>query len=291
MELRVLRYFLAVARAENITAAAQALHVTQPTLSKQLMDLEQELGTTLFIRGSRKTILTKEGMFLRKRAEEILDLADKTETEFKTAGELVGGDIFIGSGETEAMRYVAKTMYRLQQKYPNIRLHLHSGNGEDVADRLEKGLLDFGLFVGTADLKRYHYLKLPLSDTWGLLLPKDHSLAALDGITPGQLKKVPLICSRQALHQNEMSGWLGDDFAKLNIVASYNLIYNASLMVEEGIGAALCISGLINTTGSNLCFRPLEPEISAGLVLAWKKYRVLSQAAEMFLNQFILEVQ
>lgn len=285
MELRVLRYFLAVAREESITAAAETLHVTQPTLSKQLMDLEAELGKTLFTRGNRKITLTEEGMFLRRRAQEIVDLTEKTQAAFQTDGEVVGGEITIGGGETEGMKIVARAMKQFHLAHPAVRFHLFSGNGEDVTERLDKGLIDFGLFVGRTDLKKYDYLKLPASDAWGLLLRKDDTLAAQDAVTPDDLAGIPILCSRQALIQNEMSGWLGRDFEKLNIVATYNLIYNASLMVEEGIGAALSIDGLINTTGSSsLCFRPFEPGIEAGLVIAWKKYQVFSKAAEKFLS-------
>lgn len=286
MELRVLRYFLAVAREESITAAAQSLHVTQPTLSKQMMDLEGELGKKLFDRGSRKISLTEEGMFLRKRAQEIVDLADKTEAAFKMEEEVAGGEIYIGGGETEAIEFIARAIKMLRERYPTIRFHLYSGNGEDVAERLDKGLIDFGLFVGTTDdLKKYDYLKLPASDVWGLLLRKDHPLAERDHIGPQDLMGIPLLCSRQAMLQNELSGWLGYPLERLNIVGSYNLIYNASKMVEAGIGCALTIDGLIRTSeDSPLCFRPFQPGMSAGLMVAWKKYQVFSKAAELFLE-------
>lgn len=283
MELRVLRYFLAVAREENITAAAESLHISQPTLSKQLIDLEAELGKKLFTRGNRKITLTTAGMFLRERAQEIVDLADKTEAEFNTAENVIGGDIYIGGGETQAVRLIAQTLKRLRTLYPDIRFHLFSGNGTDIIERLDKGLIDFGLFVGSIDLKKYDYLKLPLTDTWGLLMRKDNPLAKYDCITPKDLPNVPILCSRQALIQNELAGWLGHNFQNMNIIATYNLVYNASLMVDEGIGCALTIDGLINTSGnSNLCFRPFEPKIKADLMIAWKKYHVFSKAAEKF---------
>lgn len=292
MELRVLRYFLAVAREESITAAAETLHVTQPTLSKQLMDLETELGKKLFIRGRRKIILTEEGQFLRKRAQELIDLADKTEAAFQEEGEIVSGDVYIGGGETEAIRYIAKTIRRLQESCPNIRFHLFSGNGEDVTERLDKGLLDFGLFVGATELRKYDYLVLPDADIWGLLMRKDHPLAAHSHIVPEDLKQTPLLFSRQMLIQNELSGWLGYPLDQLNIVGTYNLIYNASIMVEEGLGCALTIDRLINTSGnSRLCFRPLEPGISANLTVAWKKYQVFSKAAARFLETLQQEIR
>ncbi len=284
MELRVLRYFLAVAREENITAAAKKLHITQPTLSKQLMALEDELGRELLRRGKRRVTLTEDGVFLKKRAEEILALADKTESDFKFKEELVGGDVHIGAGETEAVRYIARSIERLHNVYPQIRFHLYSGNSEDMRERLDKGLIDFILFVGAADLGKYDYLKLPAVDTWGLLMRKDCPLAAKDSIEPEDLRNIPLLCSRQSLIQNELTGWLGFSFTELNVVGTYNLIYNASVMVEEGIGSALSIDGLINTEGeSKLCFKKLVPSITADLVVAWQKEQVFSQAAEKFL--------
>jgi len=283
MELRVLKYFLAVAREESITAAADSLHITQPTLSKQLMDLENDLGKKLFIRGNRRITLTEEGKYLRQRAQEIVDLAEKTEAEFKTEN-LVGGDICIGGGETHAMRYMAKALESMQQKCPGIRVHLFSGTADDITERLDKGCIDFGLFVGSVDLTKYDYLKLPASDTWGLILRKDHPLAAKESITPEDLKNVPLLCSRQAMQQNELSGWLGFPTESLNLIGTYNLIYNASILVEEGIGCAVSIDGLINTScNSQLCFRPFEPRITAEVLIAWKKYQVFSKASEKFL--------
>lgn len=291
MELRVLRYFLAVAREQNITAAAEQLHITQPTLSKQLMDLEDELGKKLFFRGNRKITLTEEGMFLRKRAQEIVDLADKTETEFQSGSGVVGGDVYIGGGETDGMYLIAKAIQTLTRSNPNIHFHLFSGNGEDVVERLDKGLIDFGLFVGAMDFKKYDYVKLPKENAWGLLLRKDHPLAAFQSITPKDVDAYPILSSRQALIQNELSGWLGYPFESLNIIGTYNLIYNAAILVEEGIGCALCIDGLVNTTGdSKLCFRPFEPKISAGLTVAWKKYQVFSKAAEKFLEALQAEI-
>lgn len=285
MELRVLRYFLMVAREENITSAAEKLYITQPTLSKQMMDLEKELGKKLFLRGKRKITLTEEGMFLRKRAQEIVDLADKTESDFKNSNEMVGGDIYIGGGETEGIRYISKALEHLYNLYPQIRFHLYSGNGEDVSDRLEKGLIDFALFVGAIDLKKYDYLKLPTSDTWGLLLRKDNPLAQKNSITSKDLQGIPLLFSRQVLIQNELAGWLGYEPEKLNIIGTYNLIYNASVMVENGLGSALTIDGLVHTSkDSKLCFRPLNPLISADLLIAWKKYQIFSKAAEKFLE-------
>lgn len=291
MELRVLRYFLAVAREQSITAAAETLHITQPTLSKQLRELEEELGKKLFTRGNRKITLTEEGMFLRKRAQEIVELADKTEADFAAGVGSVSGDIFIGSGETGAVRYLGRTLYKMRSIYPGVRFHLFSGNGEDVSDRLDKGLIDFALFVGMTDLKKYDYLKLPYSHRWGLILRRDDPLAAHEAVTPEMLMNVPILCSRQALIQNELSGWLGRPFEELNPVGTYNLIYNAAIMVEEGLGCAVCIDKLLDTSGeSAVCFRPFEPAIDAELFIAWKKYQFFSAAAGKFLEMLQQEL-
>ncbi|HIS49402.1 MAG TPA: LysR family transcriptional regulator [Candidatus Gallacutalibacter pullistercoris] len=291
MELRVLRYFLAVAREGKITAAAEKLHITQPTLSKQLMELEDELGKKLFDRGKRKITLTEEGLFLQKRAQEIVELADKTERDFRMQDNMVGGDILIGGGETDAMRHVGKTLERLRKQYPNIHFHLYSGNGEDAAEKLDKGLIDFALFVGTTELKKYEYLPLPNVVTWGILMRKDHPLASRPGISPKELEAVPLLCSRQSLIQNELAGWLGHSLENLHIIGTYNLIYNAALLVEEGLGCALAIDGLVNTSGnSRLCFRPLEPQMTAGVVIAWKNHQAFSKAAEKFLEALYQEI-
>lgn len=284
MELRVLRYFLAVAREESITAAAETLHITQPTLSKQLMELEQQLGKKLFTRGSRKITLTEDGQFLRQRAQEIIDLADKTESELLAGTDTASGCICIGGGETCAMRIIADTIAHMRRTCPDIHVNLFSGNGEDVSERLDKGLIDFGLFVGQTDLKKYEYLRLPASDAWGLVLRKDDPLARLRTITPADLLNTPILCSRQAMIQNELSGWMGGHFDQLNQVGTYNLIYNAALMVEAGIGSAICIDGLIGPS-ETLCFRPFEPRITAPITLAWKKYQVFSCAAKTFLSE------
>lgn len=291
MELRVLRYFLAVAREETISGAAEALHVTQPTLSRQMMELEDELGKTLFLRGKRKISLTEEGMFLRKRAQEIVALVEKTESEFSAAEEAIGGDVYIGGGETDAMRLIARAAHGLQAAHPHIAYHLFSGNAEDVAERLDRGLVDFGVLIEPVDLSKYDFIKLPVTDIWGVLMREDSPLAAKQTIRPDDLLGVPVLCSNQAMVKNEMSGWMGDRYEKLRIVTTYNLLYNASLMVEEGMGYALCLDKIIRTSGGGpLCFRPLEPRLEVGLDLVWKKYQVFSKAAEKFLEYLQREI-
>jgi DNA-binding transcriptional LysR family regulator len=290
MEVRVLRYFLTVAREGNITRAADFLHVTQPTLSRQLKDLEQELGKKLFIRSSHSIILTDEGMLLRNRAEEIVNMMDKLEAEFSSMEETIGGDVYIGGGETEAMKHIARVAKDVQVRYPNIRYHLYSGNEEDITERLDKGLLDFGILIQPADISKYNYLNMPAKDVWGVVMKKDSSLAVKESIQAADLVNVPLICSRQAMKQtfskNEFADWFGEDFHKLNIVTTYNLAYNAGIMVEEGVGYAITLDKIVNTsTTSNLCFRPLQPRLESGLNIVWKKHHVLSTAAAAFLKE------
>ena len=292
MDLRVLRYFLEVAREENITAAAEALHITQPTLSKQLMDLEDEIGKKLFIRGKRRITLTEDGILLRKRAGEIIELVEKTESELKKSDEIIVGDVYIGAAETDAMKDIAKICTHLQKKYPHIHYHLFSGNSEDVIEKLDKGLIDFGILFEPSDIKKYNYIKLPAYNIWGLLMRKDSPLATLNDITPDALLNIPLICSKQALDNNELAGWFGYNIEKLNIVATYNLIYNAAFFVEEGFGSALTLDKLVHMSEeNNLCFKPLTPTLKTNLVMVWKKYQVFSKASQTFLNELQKELQ
>lgn len=286
MDIRVLKYFLAVTREESISGAAESLHMTQPTLSRQLMDLEAEIGKKLLIRGNRRITLTEEGMLLRKRATEIIDLVDKTEAELTAPDEVVSGDIYIGGGETDAMRLIARIATDLQKTAPHIRYHIFSGNADDVTERLDKGLLDFGILIEPADMKKYDYIRLPATDTWGLVMPKDCPLAHKTTIRPEDIRELPLIASNQTMVSNEFSGWLGKEFEKLNIVASYNLAYNAALMVEEGLGYLLTLDKLVNTSeNSRLCFRPLAPRMEVHLDIVWKKYQLFSRAANCFLDK------
>ncbi len=284
MELRVLRYFLAVAGEENISRAAELLHITQPTLSRQLMELEDELGCRLFLRGGRRMTLTEEGKFLRRRAQEIVSLADRTAEEFRSTNEDVSGDVRIGGGETRSMKVIAGAARAMSLVHPHVSFHLFSGNAEDVMERLDKGLVDFGVFIEPADLSRYEYIRLPVTDRWGVLMRSDSPLAQKSALHPDDLRDVPLICSRQTLVTNEFSGWLGESFDRLHVVSTYNLLYNASLLVEQGLGYALCLDGIIRCGDGPLCFRPLEPRLEVGIAVAWKKYQVFSRAAEAFLE-------
>ena len=290
MEIRVLRYFLAVAREGNITAAANFLHLSQPTLSRQIKDLEEELGVQLLVRKSHRVSLTPDGMRFRKRAEEIVSMVDKTEAEFISAENTVSGDIYIGGGETRAMHEIADIIKELREIYPDIHFHLYSGNAADVTERLDKGLLDFGVLIQPADISKYNYINLYEKDIWGVIMRKDSPLAEKEQIRKEDLLNLPLICSRQAIspHQtgNEFSDWFGEDFDKLDIVTTFNLVYNASIMVDAGIGYAITLDNLADTSeDSTLCFRPLEPKLESGLNIIWKKYQVFSPAAELFLNR------
>ncbi len=288
MELRVLQYFLAVAREQNISAAAESLHLSQPTLSTQLKALEVELGKQLLIRGtkgSRKVLLTEEGMLLRKRAEEILELVRMTEKEVSMSDEVIAGDVYIGTGESDMIRLFARAAKSLQKDYPNIHYHILSGNSSFVQEYLDRGLIDFGVVYSPVDTGIYSSIKIPISDTWGVLMRKDSPLAAREYIEPQDLLDKPLIISEQKNDAWPMSQWFGQDLTELNVVATYNLVFNASLMVDEGLGYGLCFDKLINVTGdSSLCFRPLFPKMEAEASIIWKRYQVFSKAAQKFID-------
>lgn len=287
IEVRVLRYFLAVAREQSISKAAELLHLSQPTLSRQLMDMEETLGKKLFIRGNRRITLTEEGMFLRKRAEEIVDLVDRTEAEIAASDEIISGDVYIGAGETDGFRTLMSVAKDLQSDYPDIRYHISSGNAEDVLEKLEKGLLDFGLLIDPVGIEKYESLTLPVTDTWGVLMRKDSPLAAKKEVEPEDLWDKPLLISRQVFTEKKgLSTWIGQDIDKLNIISTHNLVYNASVMVEEGFGYAVTLDKLIKTPEEGLlCFRPLKDADKAELVIVWKKYQIFSKAAALFLKQ------
>ncbi len=285
MELRVLEYFLAVVKEQSISAAAQSLHLTQPTLSRQLKELEEELGKQLMIRGSRKIALTEEGVLLSRRAEEILDLVGRTEKELMRPDRAVSGDVFIGTGETDGVRQLIKTAKRIQESYPEVYIHIVSGDAADVCERLDKGLLDFGVLLGKADRTKYRCVRLPMKDVWGVLMRRGSPLAQKAFVTPQDLWDKPLILSRQTGNRNELYRWLGKEPEQLRTVATYNLIYNASLMVDEGMGYAFALDRLVNTTGSGLCFRLLKPRLELGMYLVWKKDRLFSKAAKLLLEE------
>ena len=284
MELRQLRYFLAVAEEESISKAAEALFVTQPNLSRQMQSLEAELGRPLFVRGSRKITLTEAGKLLKKRAEEILDLYQKTESELLSPDTEIRGDVYIGGGESYAMELIAKAAHAVQKLHQGVAFHLFSGDVSAVSERLDKGLIDFGVFIEPADLTKYDYLRLPLADTWGVLMRKDSPFAEKESISPEDLWDKPLIRSRHSLGKSIVSEWFRKDEKKLNIVATYNLLYNASHLVREGLGYAICLDKLVEE-GNDLTFRPLSPRLSSHLDIAWKKHQVFPKCAELFLEE------
>lgn len=285
LEIRVLRYFLAVAQEGSVTRAARALHLTQPTLSRQIRELEEELGQTLFSRGGRELSLTREGLLLRQRAEEIVGLAEITEKEFRSLGEkTVSGDLSIGCGESKALSFVTDALKVLQDEHPLIIPHFFSGNGEIVMDRLDKGLLDFAVLMGAENTERYYSLPLPNHDTWGLLMDKDDPMAQKKAITAEDLLGIPLILSSQSLSRDELSGWLGFPMSRLHIAATYTLLFNGSLMVRSGLGYALCFDHIAPSgKDSPFAFRPLSPLLTSPFSLVWKKHQILSAPAEAFL--------
>ncbi|MFT0132339.1 LysR family transcriptional regulator [Candidatus Enterenecus avicola] len=286
MELKNLTTFLAVAEKETISAAAKHLHLSQPSLSRQLMDLEKELGVTLFTRGNRKITLTEDGLLFRKRAEEIVELLEKTRSEFLSPRDTIAGNVSIGAGETYVIQLLGAIIKEIQAEYPNIKFHFYSGNADEVKERLDKGLLDFGVVISPADVKKYHSLRLPAKDTWGVLMRKDSPLAVKEVITPKDLWDVPLITSRQSLISSELSKWLKKDLKKLTVVATYNLVYNASKLVEEGVGYGLTLDKLVNfAPDSPLCFRKLSPALESNLDVIWKNTQVFSKASGLFLER------
>lgn len=289
MEIRELKYFLAVAREQNFSRAAEAVFTTQPNLTRQMQKLEKEIGQPLFVRG-RKITLTEAGRLLYRRAEEIVELMDRTHNELSVPAADVFGDVYLGGGESYANRVIARTAKAVQTDYPNVRFHLFSGDTMEVAERLDKGLIDFGIMIEPADLSKYEYARFPLTDIWGVLMRADSPLAEKEFITPEDLRGLPLIRSKHSIANNVIDKWFGKSSAPQNIVATYNLIYNASLLVEAGIGYAVGLDGLINTSGSNLCFRPLYPKLETHLALAWKRYQTFSKPAQIFLQYFEREL-
>ena len=284
MDIRVLQYFLAVAKEENISAAAQSLYVTQPTMSRQLKELEEELGHTLFLRGNRKITLTPEGELLRKRAEEILSLIHRTKTEIRSSMETIAGDIYIGCGETQGIREITRIMARMHEEHPKVNFHIVSSDALDACDQLDKGLLDFAILLGDFPKLKYDYLTLPIHDIWGVLMRKDSPLAQKETIVPSDIVQEPLILSRQTGNKNDLYRWLGKMPADLHTVATYNLIFNASIMVEEGLGYAFALDGLVDTTRRNLAFRPLRPALTVPMHLVWKKSHIMTRPTELFLQ-------
>lgn len=288
MELRVLKYFLAVAREENITKAAALLHLTQPTLSRQLMQLEEELGVQLFRRSRYHVELTEDGMLLRRRAQELVDLAEKTTREFTLRETELMGEIAIGAGETRSMSFLSRAMVSFREHYPKVTFRMFSANADDVKERLDTGLLDMGLLTEPVDVGRYAFCRMKERDRWGVLVRLDSPLANLNSVTPDDLERVPLIISGRESVQRELASWFGDRWERLQIAASFNLILNAANMVRYGVGTALSFD--LNFSFDDLRFIPLSPTMDTGTVLVWKKDQVLTPAVEAF-HQHVKNVQ
>lgn len=289
MDIRVLNYFLTVAREGSMTGAARILHVSQPTLSKQLKNLEEELGRKLFNRTNYSIKLTNDGMLLRKRAEDLIELFEKTQQEFENLDEESGGDVYIGSAETDAFRYFACSMMDLKNQYPDMKYHLTSGNSFDVTERLDRGMDDFAIVVDPIDLSKYNYITFPATDVWGIVMHKDSDLAAKECVTVDDLTDLPLIVSKQAMQtdisKNQFAEWFGETLDRLKIVGTYSLPFNAFIIAREGFGNVLAFEKMINVaTENDLVFRPLEPRVECKLYVIWKKYQVFSPAAALFLE-------
>ena len=284
MEIRTLRYFLAVAREENMTRAAETLHVTQPTLSKQLKSLEEELGQKLFTRHSFNIRLTDEGILLRNRAEDLVRMADKIEQEFVSLDDITGGELYFGLAESYQIKFLAQTIREFKKLYPNLHYHITSGDTEQIADKLDKGLLDFLVLAELPDSRRYEYIEFPESDIWGLIVPADDPLSAKKQIRIKDLKNIPLFCSDQAWN-NDIKKWAGNDFSDLGLEGSFRLAYNGSIFAREGLGYLLTFDKLIDTsTESGLVFIPLYPRLETRLYIAWNRHQAFTPIAERFLN-------
>ncbi|MEI5992097.1 LysR family transcriptional regulator [Enterococcus termitis] len=283
MELRVLTYFLAVAREKTISKAAEVLHLSQPTLSKQLKELEDELGVTLFTRGNRSITLTEDGIYLMNRGKEILSLVESTTTNLGK-NEVISGEITIGGGETQAFEFVGRILHELRDHYPEVNLHLYSGNADDVLEKIDKGLVDFGLVIDPVEKQKYEYIRLPLIDSWGILVNTSHPLASQKTVQPEDIQHTPLLISNQSFVDNQLSEWFGGNIEHLNVVGTYNLLYNASLLAKKGVASVLCIDGIVNTSNTNLTFVPFFPPLTANINIVWKKDKSFSSASKEFLR-------
>ena len=282
MELRVLNYFLAVAREENFTKAAQQLHLTQPTLSRQIADLEQELGVKLFIRSNHNIILTEEGMILKRRAQEILSLADKTKREFMQKEEALSGTISIGSGEFRSTEYLAKIIAQFRKQYPNVKYEIYSGNASNIRDYIERGFLDIGLMSEPIDMRKYNFLDMPIKEQWGVFVPINSRLSEKESISPEDLAGMSVVTATGDFNQSRIGKWLGGYKEQVEIAATANLPYNEAVLAKENIGVMLSIN--LNCTYENLRFIPLQPVLEISTVLGWKKEQIFPAATSAFID-------
>ena len=282
MELRVLNYFLAIAREENITKAAQTLHVTQPTLSRQIAQLEEELGVKLFVRSNHNISLTEDGMILKRRAQEIISLADKTKKDFMNKEETLSGEIAIGSGEFQSTRFLSQLIAAFKEKYPLVRYEIYSGNTGNIQDNIERGLLDIGLINEPVDIRKYDFVSTAQKEKWGVMVKKDSELADKEFVRPDELIGYPLIIPSGDFIRSFIEKWFGEYASQINAVAAVNLLYNGAMMVENDIGVLMCIK--LNSEYKNLRFVPLSPSVEAGTALAWKKEQIFSPATTAFIE-------
>mgnify|MGYP001852537485 FL=1 len=292
MEIRVLKYFLAVAREGNITKAAEILHITQPTLSRQLMQLEDELGAALFIRGKRKMVLTDTGMLLKRRAEEIVSLSEKTELEISNQGNDVSGEIVLACGITEATNTMGKYIKKFKEMYPDVTFNMRNGNTDFIVEAIDNGLVDIGFIIEPVDLEKLNFLRMNKLETWGILMNKDAPLASKEYITVDDLLTIPLINTARVETQNQLKKWIGSDYERLNFAAVSELSTTAAILVENDIGYAIIIEGSIeNVVGSNLCFRPLYPKMTTTSLVVWKKYQSFGFTITKFIDFISKEIK
>lgn len=285
MEIRVLRYFLTVVREESITKASEVLHITQPTLSRQLLQMEEEIGVKLFHRGTRKISLTNEGMLLRRRAEEILQLVDKTEKELVEQEEQVEGKISIGCGEIASVQLLPKLFRSFREKYPRVSFDLFTATADLVKEQMDRGLLDLGLLLEPVDVEKYDFFRLDMKENWVVLMRPDDALAKKEGITAKDLSAAPLILPRRTRVQNELASWFGDYYEKLDVIFTSNLNTNGAIMAENGLAYSIVVEGVIHFWDQKkLTYRPLMPPLTATSVLAWKRSQPFSLAATKFIE-------
>ncbi len=282
MEIRVLKYFLMVAREENITKAAELLHLTQPTLSRQLMQLEEELGVKLFHRGKHRITLTEDGMLLRRRAEEIVSLSEKTKEDLRRKREQLAGKITIGSGELQSSQFLAELITSFQEQNPMVQFEFYSGNADNIKERIERGLLDMGLLQEPVDITKYSFIRTPVKERWGVLVRSDSELAAKESVRPEDLAGVPLIMPARENIQNELLNWLGADMEQLHVAASGNLQYNMAILARSQSSCVLTLD--LDCSYNGLCFVPFSPKMETGTVLVWKKIQAFSPAVQAFME-------
>ena len=290
MDIRVLRNFLVICREGNMSRAAKALHLTQPTLSRQISQLETELGCTLLVRGGRSVTLTEKGLYLRRRAEEIVEMADQTAFELSRDSKLVEGDVLIGAGESEGMRVVASRIRTFRQRYPHVRFRIRSGNSLNVVEWLETGVVDFAVLMSYPDITRFDHIRLSPTDTWGVIMPADDPLAEKETIAPGDLLGKPLVASEQSVVEGHLSEWFGDLLDAIDVAATYNLAFNAAILAKERVGYVLTFDKLVQVgEGTGLEFKLLDPPVTSVIDFAWKHDQVMSSAARRFLQEMTEE--